>query len=282
MESAAPISRIALVGAGPASLTVARDLAPLGYQCTVFDQDPKAGGMMRTQIPKFRLPDAVIDDVVNRTFDLFVALGATDAQLDFPIVYASALEGWATSDLAQKSSDLKPLFEAIIKHVPVRNDDPNGPLQLQICSLDYSSYVGRIGIGRITRGTIKSGQQVAVVNGPDAAPITAKVNQVQVFKGLERTVVDQAEAGDIVAISGIEAPRISDTLCAVGAVEALPPLSVDEPTVSMTFQVNNSPFAGKEGKFVTSRQIRDRLQRPIVRASPIGDDEEAAGLVGRK
>ena len=215
-------------------------------------------------VNKVDRPGARPDWVINHTFDLFDKLGATEEQLDFPIVYASALEGWATSDLAQKSSDLKPLFEAIIKHVPVRNDDPNGPLQLQICSLDYSSYVGRIGIGRITRGTIKSGQQVAVVNGPDAAPITAKVNQVQVFKGLERTVVDQAEAGDIVLINGIEDIGIGVTITDLEHPEALPLLKVDEPTLTMNFQVNTSPLAGREGKFVTSRQLRERLQRELM------------------
>jgi GTP-binding protein len=215
-------------------------------------------------VNKVDRPGARPDWVINHTFDLFDKLGATEEQLDFPIVYASALEGWATSDLAQKSSDLKPLFDAIIKHVPVRADDPNGPLQLQICSLDYSSYVGRIGIGRITRGTIKSGQQVAVMKGPDSTPVLAKVNQVQVFKGLERTVVDQAEAGDIVLINGIEEIGIGVTITDTEHTDALPLLKVDEPTLTMNFQVNTSPLAGREGKFVTSRQLRERLQRELM------------------
>ena len=215
-------------------------------------------------VNKVDRPGARPDWVINHTFDLFDKLGATEEQLDFPIVYASALEGWATDDLANKSSDLKPLFEAIIKNVPVRNDDPNGPLQLQICSLDYSSYVGRIGIGRITRGRIKSGQQVAVLNGPGSTPVNAKVNQVQVFKGLERTVVDQAEAGDIVLINGIEEVGIGVTITETDNTDALPLLKVDEPTLTMNFQVNTSPLAGREGKFVTSRQLRERLQRELM------------------
>jgi GTP-binding protein len=207
------------------------------------------------------------DWVINHTFDLFDKLGASEAQLDFPIIYASALEGWATEDLAQKSNNLKPLFEAILKHVPARADDPNGPLQLQICSLDYSSYVGRIGIGRVIRGRIKSGQLVTVLHGPDGgpiAPITAKVNQVQVFKGLERVVVDEAQAGDIVLVNGIEEVGIGVTITDPEHPEALPLLKVDEPTLTMNFQVNTSPLAGREGKYVTSRQLRERLQRELM------------------
>ena len=207
------------------------------------------------------------DWVINHTFDLFDKLGATEAQLDFPIIYASALQGWATDDLAKKSDNLKPLFEAILKHVPARADDANGPLQLQICSLDYSSYVGRIGIGRVIRGRIKSGQLVTVLHGPDGgpiAPINAKVNQVQVFKGLERVVVDQAEAGDIVLVNGIEEIGIGVTITDPEHPEALPLLKVDEPTLTMNFQVNTSPLAGREGKYVTSRQLRERLQRELM------------------
>ena len=215
-------------------------------------------------INKVDRPGARPDWVSNHTFDLVDKLGATEEQLDFPIVYASALEGWATDDLANKSSDLKPLFEAILKNVPVRADDPDGPLQLQICSLDYSSYVGRIGIGRITRGRIRSGQPVAVMKGPDSTPVIAKVNQVQVFKGLERTVVDQAEAGDIVLINGIEEIGIGVTITDTEHPDALPLLKVDEPTLTMNFQVNTSPLAGREGKFVTSRQLRERLQRELM------------------
>jgi GTP-binding protein len=216
-------------------------------------------------VNKVDRPGARPDWVINHTFDLFDKLGATEQQLDFPIVYASALEGWATNDLENKSDNMAPLFEAILKHVPARADDPDGPLQLQICSLDYSSYVGRIGIGRVTRGRIRSGQMVSVINGPDdATPVNAKVNQVQVFKGLERVVVDQAEAGDIVLINGIEQIGIGVTIADPEQPEALPLLKVDEPTLTMNFQVNTSPLAGREGKYVTSRQLRERLQRELM------------------
>jgi GTP-binding protein len=215
-------------------------------------------------VNKVDRPGARPDWVINHTFDLFDKLGATEQQLDFPVVYASALEGWATTDLAQKSDTLKPLFEAVLKHVPARDDDPDAPLQLQICSLDYSSYVGRIGIGRVTRGRIKSGQTVSVLNGPDSVPVSAKVNQVQVFKGLERVVVDQAEAGDIVLVNGIEQVGIGVTITDPATPEALPLLKVDEPTLTMNFQVNTSPLAGREGKYVTSRQLRERLNRELM------------------
>ncbi|HEV7820594.1 MAG TPA: translational GTPase TypA [Burkholderiales bacterium] len=218
-------------------------------------------------VNKVDRPGARPDWVVNHTFDLFDKLGASEAQLDFPIIYASALEGWATEDLAKKNDNLKPLFEAILNHVPARADDPNGPLQLQICSLDYSSSVGRIGIGRVIRGRIKSGQLVTVLHGPEGgpiAPINAKVNQVQVFKGLERVVVDQAEAGDIVLINGIDEIGIGVTVTDPEHPEALQLLKVDEPTLTMNFQVNTSPLAGREGKYVTSRQIRERLQRELM------------------
>ncbi len=218
-------------------------------------------------VNKVDRPGARSDWVINQTFDLFDKLGASDAQLDFPILYASALEGWATDDLAQKSDNMKALFEAILKHVPARADDPNGPLQLQICSLDYSSYVGRIGIGRVLRGRIKSGQQVTVLHGPEGgpiAPVMARVNQVQVFKGLQRVVVEEAEAGDIVLINGIEEIGIGVTIADPANPEALPLLKVDEPTLTMNFQVNTSPLAGREGKYVTSRQLRERLQRELM------------------
>jgi GTP-binding protein len=218
-------------------------------------------------VNKVDRPGARPDWVVNHTFDLFDKLGASEAQLDFPIIYASALEGWATTDLAQKSDSMKPLFEAILQHVPARADDANGPLQLQICSLDYSSYVGRIGIGRVIRGRIRSGQMVNVMHGPDnieIPPVNAKVNQVQVFKGLERVVVEEAQAGDIVLINGIEEIGIGVTITEPDQPEALPLLKVDEPTLTMNFQVNTSPLAGREGKYVTSRQLRERLHRELM------------------
>jgi GTP-binding protein len=216
-------------------------------------------------VNKIDRPGARAEWVVNQTFNLFDKLGATEAQLDFPVIYASALQGWATTDLARQHDDLQPLFEAILGNVPVRDDDPDGPLQLQICSLDYSSYVGKIGIGRINRGRIRPGQLVTVMRGPDdAAPVTAKVNQVLVFKGLERSVAEEAQAGDIVLVNGIEEVGIGVTLADPEHPDALPLLKVDEPTLNMTFQVNTSPFAGREGKFVTSRQVRERLLRETM------------------
>src|SRR5215213_2307005 len=214
-------------------------------------------------VNKVDRPGARPDWVVNHTFDLFDKLGASEAQLDFPVIYASALEGWATDDLAKKSDNLKPLFDAILSNVPVRQDDPDGPLQLQICSLDYSSYVGRIGIGRVNRGRIRTGQQVTVLNG-DKPPINAKVNQVLTFKGLERVVTDEAQAGDIVLLNGIDELGIGVTIADPEHPEALPLLKVDEPTLTMNFQVNTSPLAGREGKYVTSRQLRERLQRELM------------------
>ena len=216
-------------------------------------------------VNKVDRPGARPDWVVNHTFDLFDKLGATEEQLDFPVVYASALNGYASLDSTVREGNLDPLFEAIIQHVPVRSDDPDGPLQLQICSLDYSSYVGRIGIGRIARGRIKPLQQVLVMRGPDdPSPKLAKVGQVLVFKGLDRTIAEKAQAGDIVLLNGIEDVGVGVTLCDPAKPEALPLLKVDEPTLTMNFQVNTSPLAGKEGKFVTSRQIRERLQRELM------------------
>ena len=225
-------------------------------------------------VNKVDRPSARPDWVVNHTFELFDKLGATEAQLDFPVIYASALHGWAVADMkdAPASIDalkddtlynMRPLFDAILKHVPVRNDDPNGPLQLQICSLDYSSYVGKIGIGRISRGRIKPLQDVVVMNGPDSQPFKARINQVLTFEGLERVVSEEAVAGDIVLVNGIEEIGIGSTICAPEQADALPLLRVDEPTLTMNFMVNNSPLAGREGKFVTSRQIRERLEREV-------------------
>ncbi|MDH3438907.1 MAG: EF-Tu/IF-2/RF-3 family GTPase, partial [Betaproteobacteria bacterium] len=184
--------------------------------------------------------------------------------LDFPVIYASALQGWASTDPAATEGTMRPLFEAILAQVPVRADDPNGPLQLQICSLDYSSYVGRIGIGRVNRGRVRTGEQVTVLRGPDSTPVTAKINQVLVFKGLERVITDEAQAGDIVAINGVDEVGIGITLCDTEHPEALPLLTVDEPTLVMNFQVNTSPLAGQEGRFVTSRQLRERLMRETM------------------
>ena len=216
-------------------------------------------------INKIDRPGARPDWVINHTFDLFDKLGATEEQLDFPVVYASALNGYAMLDASQPGTDMRPLFEAILRHVPQPEVDAEGPLQLRICSLDYSSYVGRIGIGRITRGRLGPLQNVLVMNGPeDDEPVKARVNQVQVFRGLERVLTDVAEAGDIVLINGIEEVGIGVTICDPEQPAALPLLTVDEPTLTMNFQVNTSPFAGKEGKFVTSRQLRERLARELM------------------
>jgi len=215
-------------------------------------------------VNKIDRPSARPEWTVNQTFELFDKLGASEAQLDFPIIYASALNGTASADLAVPGTDMRPLFDAIVSNVPVRADDPDGPLQLQICSLDYSSYVGRIGIGRVNRGRIRSGQQVAVLHGPDSAPVMAKVNQVLVFKGLERVLAEEAQAGDIVLVNGIEEAGVGVTLADPEHPDALPLLKVDEPTLVMNFQVNTSPFAGRDGKFVTSRQLRERLVRETM------------------
>jgi GTP-binding protein len=214
-------------------------------------------------VNKVDRPGSRPDWVVDRTFELFDKLGATDEQLDFPIVYASALQGWATSDLtAPQPTNMQALFETVLKHVPPPPADPDAPLQLQISTLDYNSYVGRIGIGRIRRGTLRAGMNVALRNG-DEDKGTGRITQVLTFRGLERESVQQAFAGDIVAVTGIEDVTIGLTVCDVASPEGLPPISVDEPTLVMTFQVNTSPLAGREGKFVTSRQIRDRLYREL-------------------
>jgi len=214
-------------------------------------------------VNKIDRPGARPDWVVNQTFDLFDKLGATEGQLDFPVVYASALNGTASLDPAAPGEDLHALFEAILRHVPVRDDDPDGPLQLQICSLDYSSYVGKIGIGRIKRGRLRPMQEVLVMNGPDAKPVKARVNQVLKFRGLERELAVEAQAGDIVLVNGIEDVAIGVTLSDPERPEPLPLLEVDEPTLTMNFLLNTSPLAGREGKFVTSRQLRERLEREL-------------------
>ncbi|MEO8103760.1 MAG: GTP-binding protein, partial [Betaproteobacteria bacterium] len=203
------------------------------------------------------------DWVINHTFELMDKLGATEEQLDFPIVYASALNGWATMDWRQTHTDMRPLLDTILKHVPAPFAESEGSLQLQISALDYSSYVGRIGIGRIRRGKIKSGQEVLLMT-PDKPPKRAKVNQVQSFQGLNKVPMDVAEAGEIVLINGIEDLSIGCTVASTDNPEALPLLGVDEPTLTMNFQVNTSPFAGQEGKFVTSRQIRERLDKELL------------------
>ncbi|HIE88409.1 MAG TPA: translational GTPase TypA, partial [Gammaproteobacteria bacterium] len=204
-------------------------------------------------------PDWVVDEV----FELFDQLGANDEQLDFPVIYGSAIQGRAGLTPDELEDDLSCLLEAIIEKVPPPATDINGPLQMQISALDFSNYVGVIGLGRITRGEIMTGDQIVVVSR-DGEERKGKILQVMGYKGLERAAVEQASAGDIVCISGVEGIKISDTICAVGHPEALPALQVDEPTISMTFQVNTSPFAGLDGKFVTSRHLKERLEKELL------------------
>ncbi len=257
-------------------------------------------------INKIDRPGARPDFVINATFDLFDKLGATEEQLDFPVVYASALSGYAFLNMKDMPGEggnkaaeqnatphqgeavahleggdaghnMRPLFEAIIKYIPVREDNSDGPLQLQISSLDYSSYVGKIGIGRVSRGRVKALQEVIVMNGPGSTPIKARINQVLTFHGLDRQIVEEASAGDIVLINGIEELGIGTTICQPDTPDPLPLLRVDEPTLTMNFCVNTSPLAGREGKFITSRQLRDRLQRELkanvaLRVQDTGDE----------
>jgi GTP-binding protein len=216
--------------------------------------------------------------VLDQTFDLFDRLGATDEQLDFPVVYASALRGFAGLDSTVRDGDMQPLFKTIVEHCPPPDVDVDGPLQLQVTLLDYSSYVGAIGIGRIKRGTIKRGMTVTVVSR-EGKQRSEKITQILGFHGLTRVEVESAGAGDIVAFAGIPEPKVSDTLCDPATVEPLPSLTVDEPTISMTFEVNTSPFLGREGKFVTSRQIRERLEREAIhnvalRVEPTADPDK--------
>ncbi|MFT3665660.1 translational GTPase TypA [Piscinibacter sp.] len=214
-------------------------------------------------VNKVDRPGARPDYVINATFELFDKLHATEEQLDFPVIFASGLNGWATLKQGETGTDLAPLFDAILQHVPAHEGAADAPLQLQICSLDYSSYVGRIGIGRVNQGTLKPMQTVAVYAGPEAAPFNARVNQVLKFEGLERKQATEAGPGDIVLVNGIENIGIGVTLTDPENPAPLPMLKVDEPTLTMNFCVNSSPLAGREGKFVTSRQIWDRLQREL-------------------
>jgi len=235
-------------------------------------------------INKIDRPGSRPEWVADQVFDLFDRLGGTDEQLDFPIIYCSAINGIAGTDPEEMAEDMTPLFQMIVDHVEAPKVDAGGPLQMQISALDYDSFVGVIGVGRITRGKLKPGTDVQVVS-KDGSTRKARVQEVKGFKGLDRVSTTKAEAGDIICISGIDNLCISDTICDMNNVEALPPLSVDEPTVSMTFQVNNSPFAGKEGKFVTSRNIKDRLEKELIhnvalRVEP-GESPEKFKVSGR-
>ncbi|MBK1701115.1 translational GTPase TypA [Thiococcus pfennigii] len=235
-------------------------------------------------VNKIDRPGARPSWVIDQVFDLFDRLGASDEQLDFPIVYASALNGYAGLDEDVREGDMTPLFEAIVTHCPPPDVDPHGPFQMQVSTLDYNSFVGAIAIGRIRRGTVRPNQPIVVVKR-DGERQRAKVGLVYGYLGLERFEESEAEAGDIVALTGIDAPNVSDTLCHPDQVEALPSLSIDEPTVSMTFQVNTSPFAGRQGKYLTSRQLKDRLERELIHNVALrveeGPDPEKFRVSGR-
>ncbi|HTO20186.1 MAG TPA: translational GTPase TypA [Pseudomonas sp.] len=244
----------------------------------------KAGLRPIVVVNKIDRPGARPDWVVDQIFDLFDNLGATDEQLDFPIVYASALNGIAGMDHEKMDDNMDALFQAIIDHVPAPKVDLDGPFQMQISQLDYNSFLGVIGIGRIARGVIKANSPVTAI-GADGKKRNGRILKIMGHSGLQRVEVAEAEAGDIVCVSGMDELYISDTLCDQNAVEALPPLTVDQPTVSMTFQVNDSPFAGKEGKFVTSRNIKDRLDKELLhnvalRVEP-GESPEKFKVSGR-
>ncbi len=216
-------------------------------------------------INKIDRPGARPDYVISATLDLFDKLGATEEQLDFPVMYASGLQGYASEDPGVREGDMRPLFELILSKVPAPQGDPDAPLQMQIADLDYSSYVGQIAIGRVRRGRIRPGQDVVLIQGAEAKQSKARILQVLGFDGLKRVPWEEgASVGDIVAITGIESPSIGATIAAPEAPEALPWKPIDEPTLSMTFQVNTSPFAGREGKFVTSRQLRERLYKELL------------------
>ncbi|HMA12280.1 MAG TPA: GTP-binding protein, partial [Steroidobacteraceae bacterium] len=239
----------AVEGPMPQTRFVTRKALGLGHKAIVV-------------VNKIDRPGARPGWVIDQTFDLFDKLGATDEQLDFPVIYASALQGWASLDATQQQPDMSALFEAILKYVPEPRTDAEGPLQMQVSTLAYNSYVGRIGIGRIRRGTVKPGMNVVLRYG-DEDKGTGRIAQVLAFQGLERESVESAAAGDIVAITGLPEVNIGFTICDPLSPEGLPPIAVDEPTLAMNFQVNTSPLAGREGKFVTSRQIRERLMREL-------------------
>ncbi len=235
-------------------------------------------------VNKIDKPGARPDWVIDQVFDLFDRLGATDEQLDFPIIYASAINGYTSTEDNVRDGDMTPLFEAIVEHCPVPTVDPDAPFRMQVSSLDYNSYVGAIAVGRIERGTLKPGQQIVVAKA-DGDTHKARIGLVYGYLGLDRLETAMASAGDIVAVTGMEAPNVSDTLCDPEHVDALPALSVDEPTVTMTFQVNASPFAGKDGKYLTSRQLKERLERELIHNVALrveeGNDPEKFRVSGR-
>jgi len=269
---------------GSVLLVVDAQDGPMPQTRFVTQKAFKAGLRPIVVVNKIDRPGARPDWVIDQIFDLFDNLGATDEQLDFPIVYASALNGIAGMDHEKMDDNMDALFQAIIDHVPSPKVDLDGPFQMQISQLDYNSFLGVIGIGRIARGTIKANSPVTAI-GADGKKRNGRILKIMGHSGLQRVEVQEAEAGDIVCVSGMDELYISDTLCDQNAVEALPPLTVDQPTVSMTFQVNDSPFAGKEGKFVTSRNIKDRLEKELLhnvalRVEP-GDSPEKFKVSGR-
>lgn len=236
-------------------------------------------------VNKVDKPAARVDWALDQTFDLFDKLGATDEQLDFPVIYASGLGGFASLDDSAREGDMTPLFEAIVEHVPAPDVDMEAPFQMQVSSLDYNSYVGVIGIGRIKQGKIKRNQPLTLIDREGNTRTGLRMQQILGFHGLERIEVEEAQAGDIICFNGIDKLNISDTLCDPENVEAMPPLTVDEPTLSMTFQVNNGPLAGQDGKFVTSRNISDRLDQELIhnvalRVEP-GDSGDKFRVSGR-
>ena len=235
-------------------------------------------------INKTDRPSARPDWAIDQTFDLFDRLGASDEQLDFPVIYASAIQGWAKKELSDPSENMDPLFQLIVDHVPAPDVDLEGPLQLQVSALSYSSYVGIIGIGRIQRGKLERNTPVSVVD-PEGKIRKGRILQIFGFHGLEKIEWQEAGAGQIIAFTGLEKLNISDTICPPDAVEALPPLIVDEPTITMTFQVNDSPFAGREGKYVTSRNLRERLKQELIHNVALrveeGEDADKFVVSGR-
>ena len=255
------VERVLLMADGCLLLVDAAE-GPMPQTRFVLSKAIESGLKPIVVINKCDRPDSRAHEVIDEVFDLLVELGADDDTLDFPVIYASGKDGWASDDPDAPGTDLRPVFEAIVQHVPLADGDADGPLQMQITSLDYSEYVGRIGIGRVFRGRIKTGQQVAVINR-DGERRQAKIGTLRAFQGLGRVDTEEVSAGDLCAVIGVENIDIGDTLTDPAHPEALPAVRIDEPTLTMVFRVNDSPFVGQDGKFVTSRQVRDRLEKEL-------------------
>ncbi len=277
------VERVMRMADGVLLLVDAYD-GPMPQTRFVLTKALEAGLTPIVVINKCDRPDARPAAVHEEVFNLFIELGRDDIALDFPCVYSSGREGWATLDLANKTTDLRAVFEAIVKHVPSPKDDPGSPLQLLVTTLDYSDYVGRIGIGRVFGGSIKPGQQVASIKR-DGKIVNSKVGKLYRFQGLGRIETDEVHAGDLCAVVGLNTVDIGDTICDPARPAALPPVTVDEPTVTMVFRVNDGPFGGQEGQFVTSRQIRDRLEREmqtnVAMRIGVGRSAEEMAVSGR-